>query len=282
MKKRFLSICTMTIAALATTTMVNTSYAKTDTESHNHSSLGTENKNVLDINNSSHNIKPSQNKSYPSVILPNNNRHQIFNTTQGHYDAVSFIYIPIDGGYMSGSGVVVGENEILTNKHVVNGAKGNPRNISVHPSAKNENDYPNGKFVGQEIIPYPGNSDLAILRVSPNEHNQHIGQVVKPATISSNTDTRINENITVTGYPGDKPLATMWESVGKVVYIGGEELRYDLSTVGGNSGSPVFNGKNQVIGIHYGGVDNKYNSSVYINDFVQQFLRNNIPDINIQ
>ncbi len=136
--------------------------------------------------------------------------------------------------------------------------------------------------MGQEIIPYPGNSDLAILRVSPNEHNQHIGQVVKPATISSNTDTRINENITVTGYPGDKPLATMWESVGKVVYIGGEELRYDLSTVGGNSGSPVFNGKNQVIGIHYGGVDNKYNSSVYINDFVQQFLRNNIPDINIQ
>ena len=47
MKKRFLSICTMTIAALATTTMVNTSYAKTDTESHNHSSLGTENKNVF-------------------------------------------------------------------------------------------------------------------------------------------------------------------------------------------------------------------------------------------
>ena len=66
--------------------------------------------------------------------------------------------------------------------------------------------------MGQEIIPYPGNSDLAILRVSPNEHNQHIGQVVIPATISSNTDTRINENITVTGYPGDKPLATMWES----------------------------------------------------------------------
>ena len=28
MKKRFLSICTMTIAASATTTMVNTSYAK--------------------------------------------------------------------------------------------------------------------------------------------------------------------------------------------------------------------------------------------------------------
>lgn len=36
----------------------------------------------------------------------------------------------------------------------------------------------------------------------------------------------------------------MWESVGKVVYIGGEELRYDLSIVGGNFGFLVFNGKN--------------------------------------
>ena len=52
----------MTIAALATTTMVNTSYAKPIQKSHNHSSLGTENKNVLDINSSSHNIKPSQKK----------------------------------------------------------------------------------------------------------------------------------------------------------------------------------------------------------------------------
>lgn len=74
----------------------------------------------------------------------------------------------------------------------------------------------------------------------------------------------------------------MWESIGKITYIGGEELRYDLSTVGGNSVSPVFNSKHELIGIHWGVVDNKYNSSVYINDFVQQFLRNNIPDIDIQ
>ncbi|SUM70392.1 V8 protease [Staphylococcus saccharolyticus] len=165
---------------------------------------------------------------------------------------------------------------------LTNGAHGNPQNINVHPSAKNERDYPNGKFVGQEIIQYPGNSDLAILKVSPNQNGQHIGDVVKPAKVSNNNDTRINEDITVTGYPGDKPLATMWESIGKITYIGGEELRYDLSTVGGNSGFPVFNSKHELIGIHWGGVDNKYNSSVYINDFVQQFLRNNIPVIDIQ
>lgn len=49
---------------------------------------------------------------------------------------------------MSGLGVVVGENEILINKYVVNGVKGNLRNISVYFLVKNENDYFNGKFVG--------------------------------------------------------------------------------------------------------------------------------------
>jgi glutamyl endopeptidase len=33
-----------------------------------------------------------------------------------------------------------------------------------------------------------------------------------PATLSDNADTNQNQPITVTGYPGDKPLATMWES----------------------------------------------------------------------
>lgn len=30
--------------------------------------------------------------------------------------------------------------------------------------------------------------------------------------MSNNDETQVNQNITVTGYPGDKPVATMWES----------------------------------------------------------------------
>ena len=30
--------------------------------------------------------------------------------------------------------------------------------------------------------------------------------------MSNNAETQVNQNITVTGYPGDKPVATMWES----------------------------------------------------------------------
>ena len=43
----------------------------------------------------------------------------------------------------------------------------------------------------------------------------------------------------------------MWESRGKITQIQGEDMHYDLSTTGGNSGSPVFNSRNEVIGIHW-------------------------------
>lgn len=85
----------------------------------------------------------------------------------------------------------------------------------------------------------------------------------------------------MTGYPGDKPLATMWESKGKILSINGNQMTYDLSTYGGNSGSPVFNENNEVIGIHYGGVEHKHNSAVFINEDVQNFLKQNIPSIQI-
>ena len=29
--------------------------------------------------------------------------------------------------------------------------------------------------------------------------------------MSNNDETQVNQNITVTGYPGDKPVATMWK-----------------------------------------------------------------------
>ena len=35
--------------------------------------------------------------------------------------------------------------------------------------------------------------------------------------MSNNAETQVNQNITVTGYPGDKPVATMWK-VKKITY----------------------------------------------------------------
>ena len=212
-------------------------------------------------------------KPVTRVILPNNNRHQIFNTTQGHYQSVAFANI---GNSAIASGVVIGPNTLLTNKHVVDGTNGNPRNLSFAPAASNQNNYPKGVFTATNYTVSPYGDDLAVVHVGKDKNGQSIGSVVQPASIGASNQVKQGNNITVTGYPGDKPLATMWESFGKVINKNGNEVSYDLSTYGGNSGSPVFNSANQLIGIHYGGVANSHNSAVLLTPQLQQFINSNM------
>ncbi len=35
---------------------------------------------------------------------------------------------------------------------------------------------------------------------------------------------KLTKILLLTGYPGDKPVATMWESKGKITYLEGEAL----------------------------------------------------------
>ena len=248
------------------------------------------------VNTTSNNTHPSQPTTAPTqfghtnvktnatnegvfVILPNNNRDQVSNTTQEHYQPVAFVRIPVEGGDLIASSVVVGRDAILTNKHVAKGANMDPKSLHIFPAANGDGNYPYGEFIGEQIIPYPGAGDLVIVKMAPNDKGQHIGDVVKPATLSQNKDTQLGNDITVTGYPGDKPVATMWDSFGKITYLQGEAMQYDLSTTGGNSGSPVYNGRGEVIGIHWGGVPDEFNGAVFLNQDVQNFLKDNISDL---
>ena len=43
------------------------------------------------------------------------------------------------------------ENEILTNKHIVDAAHNNPDNLGVAPSSKSESEMPNGEFKDKKL-----------------------------------------------------------------------------------------------------------------------------------
>lgn len=74
-------MCSIAMVTLATTTLINTSYESETHHSQNHTLHQPSQNIVLDITQSHKNIQPSQAKNYPSVIFPNNNWHQVFNTT---------------------------------------------------------------------------------------------------------------------------------------------------------------------------------------------------------
>lgn len=42
------------------------------------------------------------------------------------------------------------------------------------------------------------------------------------------------------GYPGDKPFAELWGMARKIKTVGSMTLGYDIDTVGGQSGAPVY------------------------------------------
>lgn len=202
------------------------------------------------------------------IILPNNNRHRIPGTTHGHYQSLCFVDMG-DGGIASG--VVVGKNTMLTNKHVVKNDS-----VTAMPAANGQNNFPKGQFKSNNIVRYPGDQDLAVVHFDKNDKGQSNGDVVRPANMADAQQSKVGERMTITGYPGDKPLSTMWESIGKITKNDGSHLEYDASTVGGNSGSGVFNKKRQLIGIHYGGAGKDANGSVPLTGDMLNFVKNNM------
>ncbi|MDU9418464.1 serine protease [Staphylococcus lloydii] len=230
------------------------------------------------INFSHHNIKAAtnndtqntqqSNKPNVRVILPNEDRHQITETTSGHYQSLGFV----DMGENIATGVVIGKNTILTNKHVTDLSNGN---MKFAPAASDSSTYPYGEFEEESSEQYDGDADLAVVHFKTNDKGQHLGDVVDPVTIGDPTQEQKGDNMTVTGYPGDKPTATMWESKGKILSNSASSMTYDASTYGGNSGSGVFNDNNELIALHYGGVENESNNAIPLTGEVLKFIKDN-------
>lgn len=78
----------------------------------------------------------------------------------------------------------------------------------------------------------------------------------------------------VAGYPGDKPFAELWGMSRKLKSVSSEQVTYDIDTMGGQSGAPVYikrNGQRYCVAIHnYGGA--KVNSATRITQSVYQRL----------
>ncbi|EMF0115673.1 trypsin-like peptidase domain-containing protein [Enterococcus hirae] len=218
---------------------------------------------------------PNRPIKFPKIkaILPNNIRNQITDASQIPYQSVCFIYV---NNSIQGSGVVIGKNAILTNRHVAAAAKNkNPENIKIAVGRTNNSTW-RGSFCGTEIRYIPDGQDLAIVFTKPNSDNLNVGDISTPATFIENPNTTNGTHVRVIGYPGDKPWGTMWESEGKSIW--GQQTKriyYDASTFLGNSGSPVFNDQNQLIGIHFGAVSGA-NVAVRFNSYTYNFIKNNL------
>lgn len=136
------------------------------------------------------------------------------------------------GELRTGSGVVVDEGLILTNRHVVEGA----RNVQINTS--------DGRSVDVAVNEVATGSDLGLLRVDaelPTPPERTSGPVEDGA------------EVVVAGYPGGEQLevltAHLIEHTNQILEESGEVLVVDAPVRPGNSGGPMITADGELGGI---------------------------------
>ncbi len=168
----------------------------------------------------------------------------------------------------SGTGFVIGNNTVATNRHVGINFKGKDSGtFKLAFNQKNNGPKSLGDFsvVSVKFAPHK-DDDVAILTVVPKNGAKNVGEVVQQAAIidAGFIDKKWLEtsenNLHIAGYPslGDRNI--MWGSDGKILdfaFNSNRTYKSDILASPGASGSPLFNKNNQVVGI---------NSSFYADD----------------
>lgn len=214
-------------------------------------------------------------------VIGNDDRVQITDTTAMPYQ--STVFIGANG--VLGSGSVIGKNTVLTAAHVVSGIKDNPNTDSNYViPGRNGATLPYGKFQIKEVHIFKHylttsstSDDVAVLTLEPND-GKGIGDIVKQKPIILTDTVTIGDNVSSTGYLGDKKWGTQWEAKGKIIGKQTNSLiDYDFDTFGGQSGSSVFNDKHQIIVVHSAGGGNR-NVGVKLNSEKIDFILEHIGE----
>lgn len=214
-------------------------------------------------------------------------REEIKDPINSKYQSVAVIQIDLNNAIDRGTGFIVGKNALLTNKHVSDSFN-EGKKLTVR--LKNEN----GEFTDfkvKNVIPAPDNkdlaipvsTDLAIVEVEPTDDGKNISDnidMLEFATLEEINKVKTGSSIYVVGYPGDKEYGTLWKSKGKMLEVGPYSATYDAFISGGNSGSPLLNEENKIIGLVNASTDENDDEYVgygfLLNEDLLKFIKSNI------
>lgn len=213
---------------------------------------------------------PGPKKEREEITDPGNSIYQSVVIVQDTTDKISY-----------GTGIIVGENKLLTNVHVVSDtshAAGEKINPNLVVRSRNSN----GEFIDfpiKNITLAPNQADLAIVEVSPTDNGENIHdnmKIFELASLEEINNVKLGNIVHTVGYPVDKEYGTLWKSEGEVTFLdAGNFIAFNATITGGNSGSPIFNEDEKIIGLSNSGNDELAFGFLFSEE-LYEFIKTNI------
>lgn len=194
------------------------------------------------------------------VIIGEDDRVQVTATADSPFNRICHLSIMAgDGSAFLGTGFFIGPRTIITAGHCVYDPDhgGWPQQIVVSPG-RNGTNKPFGQFVATKFGSVEGwienqdrDCDYGVIHLSENDR--------VPSQIGSfgygifSDEYLANNHLHIAGYPGDQPSGTMMFHSREAMDVSSTTVVYDIDTVGGQSGSPVYDENRRVVAIHTNG-----------------------------